>query len=70
MFLIIKGAPENFRNFRENKLFINSVKIHICNVKISRLEHALPTLENDGVISSFGEVLIFVKFRACEVSRK
>ena len=35
------GAPEKFRKR------LNSVKRHICNVKISRLEHALPTSKND-----------------------
>ena len=32
--------------FRENFIFANSVKIHSWEVKILRLEHALPTLIN------------------------
>ena len=64
------GAPEKFRIFCENKLYVNSVKKYICNVKISRPEHALPTSEKDGVISSFRGVFIFVSFAKIKPLRK
>ena len=35
-----------FRKFRENFIFENSVKIHVCNVKNSQLVHDLPTSVN------------------------
>ena len=40
-----------FRNFRENFIFANNVKIHECDVKKSRLEHDLPTPVSGRVIS-------------------
>ena len=57
-------------NFRENFIFTNSVKRHICDAKNSRLGHDLPVSVNDRVISPFLEDLIFTKLRICEVSRK
>ena len=42
-----------FRNFCENFIFANSVKRHICNVKISRLRHDLLISVNDKVVLSF-----------------
>ena len=51
------GAAEKFRSFRF--IFVNSVKRHIFNVKISRLEHALPTSKKRRVISSFREGFFF-----------
>ena len=59
-----------FGNFRENFIFANSVKRHICDVKNSRLSHDLHISVNDRVISPFREDLIFTKLRICEVSRK
>ena len=48
-----------FRNFGENFIFANSVKIHICDVKNSRLRHDLPTSVNDRVILPFFVRVIF-----------
>ena len=45
-------------------IFLNSVKIHICDVGNSQLEHDLPTPVNDRVISPFFEVFFFAKL--CE----
>ena len=56
--------------FRENFIFANSVKRHICDVKHSRPGHSLPLSVNDRVISPFREDFIFTKLRICEVSRK
>ena len=57
-------------NFRENFIFANSVKRHICDVKISRLRYDWPISANNRVISPFREGFIFAKFRICEVLRK
>ena len=59
-----------YGNFRENFISANSVKIHICLVKKSRLRRDLPISVHDRVISSFREGFIFAKLRTCEVSRK
>ena len=59
-----------FGNFRENFIFANSVKRHICDAKNSRLGHDLRILVKDRVISAFREDFIFTKLRICEVSRK
>ena len=56
-------------NFRENLIFANSVKRHICDEK-SRTGHDLPISVKDRVISPIREGLIFTKLRMCEVSRK
>ena len=48
-----------FRNFREDLIFTDSVKRHICNVQISQLRHDLPILVNDKVIS-FAPVFSFI----------
>ena len=58
-----------FGNFRENFIFANSVKRHICDVKITRLWHDLPISVNDRMTSLFREDFIFTKLRMCEVSR-
>ena len=42
-----------YGNFRENFIFANSFKRHICDVKNSRLGHDLPISVNDRVISAF-----------------
>ena len=57
-------------NFRENFIFANSVKRHICEAKNSRLGHDLHISVGDRVISAFREDFIFTKLRICEVSRK
>ena len=59
-----------FANFRENFIFANSAKRHICDVKKSRTGQDLPISVNDRVISSICKGLIFTKLRICEVSRK
>ena len=58
-----------FGNFRENFIFENSVKRHICDVKNSRLSHDLHISVNDRVISPFREDLIFT-FAKIKPSRK
>ena len=52
-----------FGNFRENFIFANSVKRHICGVKNSRLGHELPLLVNGRVSSQFREGVVFNKLR-------
>ena len=59
-----------FGNFRENFIFANSVKRHICDARNSRLRHDIPISVNDRVISPFREDFVFTKLRICEVSRK
>ena len=54
-------------NFRENFIFANSAKIHICDVKHSRLWNDLPSSVNYRVISPFSEGLISKNFA---ISRK
>ena len=59
--------------FRENFIFANSVKRHICDVRNSRLGHSLPLSVNGRVISPFREDFIFTKlrkFRENKPSRK
>ena len=45
--------------FRENFIFANNVKRHICDVKNSRLGPDLPILVNNRVILPFREDFIF-----------
>ena len=59
-----------FGNFRENFIFVNSIKRHIGDVKNSRLRHVIPISINDRVILPFREDIIFAKLRICEVLRK
>ena len=59
-----------FGNFRENFIFANSVKRHICDVQTSQLRHDLPISLNDRVVLLFREGLTFSKLPICEVSRK
>ena len=54
-------------NFRENIIFMNSAKRHICDILNSRLEHDLPISLNSRVISPFHEIFIFTKLRICDV---
>ena len=56
-----------FGNFRENFIFANSIKRHICD--INNLRHDLPISVNDNVISPFREDFIFTKLRLCEFSQ-
>ena len=56
--------------FQDNFIFANSVKRHICDVKMSRLVCDLHRSVNDRVISGFREDVIFTKLRICEVSLK
>ena len=49
-----------FGNFRENFVFANSIKRHICNVKNSRLGQDLSWSVNDRMISLFREGFIFI----------
>ena len=57
-------------NFRENFIFANSVKRHICYGKNSRLGPDLPTSVNDRVIWPFHEGFMFTKLRRWEVLQK
>ena len=61
-----------FGNFRENFIFANSVKRHICEIKNSRLGHDLLYQKIDRVISPFCEGLICTKLRFAKIkpSRK
>ena len=53
-----------------SKIFANSIKTHICDIKNSRQGHDLSISENDRVISPIREDFIFTKLRICEVSLK
>ena len=71
----LKCTPEGraiqyckFGNFRENIIFANSVKRHICDVKNLLPWHDLPISVNDRVISPFREDFILTKLCIC--SRK
>ena len=55
-------------NFRENFIFVNSVKRHTCDIKNSRLGQDLPISVINSVISRFQEDFIFTKLCICEVS--
>ena len=46
-------------NFRENFIFANSVKRHICDIKNSQLGYDIPISVKDRVISPFCEGFIF-----------
>ena len=59
-----------FGNFRENFIFANSVKRHICDAQNLRLRHDLPISVTNSVVLLFREGFIFAKLRICEVSRK
>ena len=56
-----------FGNFCEIFIFANSVKIHMCDVKYSRLGHVLPISLNNRVISG---VLFSRNFAKIKPSRK
>ena len=57
-------------NFRENFSFANSVKRHICDIKVSRTGHDLAISVKDRMISPHCESFIFTKLRIYEVSRQ
>ena len=52
-----------FRNFRENFIFVNSIKRPICDVRKSRLGHDICISVNDRVILPFHEGFHFTKLR-------
>ena len=52
-----------FGIFRENFIFANSVKRHICDVQVSRQMYDLPISVNDRVILPFRMGIIFAKLR-------
>ena len=68
--LPLYGQYCKFGYFRENFIFSNSDKRHICNVQNSRPGYYLHISVNDRVISPYRESCIFTKLRICEVSRK
>ena len=55
-----------FGNLRENFIFVNSLKRHICDVKILRLGHDLPISVKDRVIRNIARILFSRKFAFCE----
>ena len=55
------GSYCKFRNFRENFIFANSIKRHICDLRNSRLGHDIPISVNDRVILPFREGFNFTK---------
>ena len=55
-------------NFRDNFIFENSVKRHICDAKNLQLGHDLHISVNDRVITAFFKDFIFTKLRICKVS--
>ena len=57
--------PLKFLNFRKVFVFINSIKIHICHFKNSRLGHDLSTSVNNRVISQW--VYFRETLHTCEV---
>ena len=57
-----------FGNFRENFIFVNSIKRHICDIKNSRLGHDLPISVNDRMISPFWEGYICENKTLVEIS--
>ena len=59
-----------FGNFRENFIFANSFKTHICDPQSSRLRHDLHVSVKGEVNFLFREGFNFTKLRICEVSRK
>ena len=59
-FTVSEKSHNKLTYFRENFIFENSVKRHICHVKNSRLGHDLPTSVDYRVISPFREGYIFM----------
>ena len=69
MLLVIAKTPEichkycKYAIFRDNFIFVNNVKRHICDVKHSPLGYDLPISVNILMISPILEGLIFMKLR-------
>ena len=59
-----------FGNFRENFIFVNSIKRQISDVKNLRLRQDVPISINNRVILPFCKGFIFMKLCICKVSRK
>ena len=62
-----------FGNFRENFIYANNVKRHLCDVKKSRLKHDLHISVNDRAISRgfyFHETSHIRSFAKIKPSRK
>ena len=55
-----------FGNFRENFIFTNITKRHICDVLNSQIEHFSPISVNDRMNSPFHKDFIFTKLRLCK----
>ena len=55
-----------FGIFRENFIFANSVKRHICHAQSSRKRHDLNVSINNRLNSLFREGFIFTKLRICD----
>ena len=65
-FLMTRHIYCKFGNFRENFIFVNSTKRHICHIKNSWPGHDLPAPVNDRVILPFCEGFIFPKLCKCD----
>ena len=61
---MMNGHTVNSETFRENFIFANGVKRHICDVKYSQQRHDLPISVNNRVITPFREGFIFTKLRS------
>ena len=64
--MVVK-KPISGVNCTLNLIFTNNVKIHVCDVKNSRLGHNLPASVNDSDVN-VSRGFIFAKLRECEVS--
>ena len=62
--LIAVSSSESY--FRENFIFANSIKRHICHVNNSQLGHDIPISVNNRMILPFREGLNFMKLRIYE----
>ena len=69
-FVIRKSIYCKFENFRDNFIFTNSIKRHICDVRNLQLVHDIRISVNDRVILPFREGLNFTKLHICKVSQK
>ena len=61
------GPYCKFGKFRENFIFANSIKRHICDSQSSGLRHGLHVSVNNRLNLLFREGFIFTKLRICEV---
>ena len=64
--ILILVCDCKFRNGRDNFIFGNSIKRHICDIKNWGLGHDLPISVNGRVVAPFCESFIFTKLRTCE----